>query len=494
MKRLLPLLVCQIACGHPGSSENVARREDGGVHRGDAAVALAPLQLGMPEVAAFAYRKRPGQTAFNLARAAEAVGEWTTVAAHCREALAADPNHLDAAYLLAVALAKTGGGAEQIIAPLTKAVAGDYAKWGHASLDQPALQPFLATAIGQAWGKRIEDDRQTFVAALARSLIVTSQNDLYAYDEQGPRWFRLTRTGGAIVAALHVRSQRKIVYVSREKLKEGSKHRTKVGVGIVDLATGRSRRSIETPAPPTATLRIGYAEKKTPGFIVRAGKDAWRLIENGKLSFERVPPNLKADAPAYLADMIRMDVSGRTARIDRTAVANVAADWDDNSLASAIKIGRSKKVVTVPSPGLIDGDTATWSSDGTQLAFVAQLSDTCAPSVATAAAFVADGATGNVQELERAIGGIAVEWDGERKLAIAGDHGVSIVTLGGSAPIVLTGADGLVTPRRKPKCSPEPAGEEPIAEDEDTSESTPSDAGIDARKSSPSDAGIDARK
>jgi hypothetical protein len=479
MKRLLPLVLYQIACGHPGSSENVVvRREDGGVQRGDGSVALAPLALGMPDVASFAYRKRAGQTAFNLAREAEAASDWTTVAARCREALAADPNHLDAAYLIAVALAKTGGGAEQILAPLTKAVAGDYAKWGQASLEQPALQPFLATSIGQAWKQRVQDDRQTFVAALARSLIVTAANDLYAYDEQAGRWYRLTRTGGAIVATLHVRSQHKIAYVTREKIKDGAKQRTKVGVGGIDLATGRSRRSIEVPGvAPSATLRIGFAEKKTPGFIVRAGKEAWRLVDSGKLSFERVPANVKADAPAYLADMVRMDVSGRRVRIDRTAVANVAADWDDNSLASAIKIGRSNKVVTVPSPGLIDGDTATWSSDGTQLAFVAQLSDTCAPSVATAAAFVADGATGNVHELERAIGGIAVEWYGERRVAIAGDHGVSLVVLDGSAAVALTGADGLASPRRKPKCSPEPVIEEPIAEDEDAV-SERSDAGV----------------
>jgi hypothetical protein len=149
----------------------------------------------------------------------------------------------------------------------------------------------------------------------------------------------------------------------------------------------------------------------------------------------------------------------------------------------------------VPSPGLIDGDTATWSTDNTQLAFVAQLSDTCAPprvkdrsrpsdssasSVATAAAFVADGATGSVHELERAIGGIAVEWYGERTLAIAGDHGVSIVAVDGGAPIVLAGADGLATPRRKPTCSPEPAIDEPIADDEDSAPVEATDAGIDA--------------
>ncbi|HEY5948834.1 MAG TPA: hypothetical protein VIV40_25260, partial [Kofleriaceae bacterium] len=376
MRRLSPLLVYLAACGHPGSSENVVqRRDDASARPGDASAALSPLQLGMPEVAAFAYRTRAGQAAFNLARGAEAAGDWTVVAARCREALAADPNHLDAAYLLAVALAKTGGGAEQILAPLTKAVAADYAKWGSASLEQPALQPFLATSIGGAWRQRVETDRQAFVAALARSLIVMSHDDLYAYDGQQTRWYRLTRTGGAVVATLHVHSQKKIAYVTREKIKDSGKPRTKVAIGVVDLATGRTRRSIALPdsVPASATLRIGYAEKKTPGFIVRVGKDTWRLVENGKLSFEPVSAAAHADAPAYLADMIRMDVRGRTARIDRTAVANVAADWDDSSLASAIKIGRSKKVVTVPSPGLIDGDTASWSTDGTQLAFVAQL-------------------------------------------------------------------------------------------------------------------------
>src|SRR5262249_6901131 len=160
------------------------------------------------------------------------------------------------------------------------------------------------------------------------------------------------------------RSQHKLAYVTREKVTDAGKHRTKVGIGVVDLATGKTRRSIEVPpeVPASATLRIGYAEKPTPGFIVRVGKAGWRLVENGKLELVKLPAKAKPDAPAHLADMVRMEVNGRTARIDRTAVANVAADWDDNALASAIKIGRSKKVVTVPSPGLIDGDTATWST------------------------------------------------------------------------------------------------------------------------------------
>jgi hypothetical protein len=483
MRRLLPLLVFSASCGRPGSSESVAStRRDAAAHAPDAAVVLAPLALGMPALSAFAYRTRAGHAPFQLARQSEAAGDWVTVAAQCRQALAVDPDHLDAAYLLAVALAKTGAGGEQIVTPLAKAVAADYGKWGAASLEQPALQPFLATAIGQAWRRRVDEERPAFLAALARALVVTSSGDLYAYDGEAIRWYRLTRTGGAVVAALRVRSRHQLAYVTRQRVKEGGKSRTKIGIGLVDLAAGHTRRAVAVPAevPASATLRIGYSEKKPAGFVVRAGTAAWQLVDTGKLELRRLPAKAHADVPAYLADMVRLEVSGRSARIDRTAVANVSADWDDSSLASAIKIGRSKKVVTVPSPGLIDGDTATWSPDGTQLAFVAQLSETCAPGLATAAAFVADGATGTVQELERATTGIAIEWYADRKLAIAGDHGVSIVALDGGAATPLAGADGLATPRWRPKCVPEPIIEEPIVDDEEAATGEPSDAGVDA--------------
>ena len=48
--------------------------------------------------------------------------------------------------------------------------------------------------------------------------------------------------------------------------------------------------------------------------------------------------------------------------------------------------------------------------------------------------------------------------------------GVTIVDLAGGAPQPLAGADGLLVPRKKPKCTPEPTDEEPI-EEEPTDES-----------------------
>ena len=434
-------------CGRT-STTTAAHHDDGG--SSDAAGLVLPaLSFGVTEVATFAYRERGGQVGFSRAREGEAKGDWPAVAAACREALVADPDHLDAAYLLAVALAKTGGTPAQILEPLQKAVAGDYAKWGAASLEQPALQPFLATPIGAAWRQRVEQDRQTFVAALARSLIVTAHGDLFAYDGEAKRWYRLTRTTGAVIGA--IAAAQRIAYVTRTKT---AKHETKIAVGVVDLGEGRTRRAIEVATK--SALTVGVSSR---GFIVRAGKAAWNLVEAGKLELRPLA--------AKAAFSARLDVNGHSVHLARETIDNVSADWD-HSLASAMRIGTSRRIVTVPSPGLIDRNTTTWSPDRTQLAFVAQLGETCAPGEPTAAAFVADAATGNVQELERAVGGLALEWIADRKLAIAGDHGVSLVAADGSGSTPLGGADGLLAPRRKPRCSPpEPVGEDPV-EEEDT--------------------------
>ncbi len=125
---------------------------------------------------------------------------------------------------------------------------------------------------------------------------------------------------------------------------------------------------------------------------------------------------------------------------------------------------------------MIDRNTVVWSPDRAHVAFVAQLDDRCKPGVLTAAAYVADAATGTVQHLEDAIGGLALEWLADRELAIAGDRGVSLVGLGG-ATTVLHGATDLVTPMRTTRCTPEAPETEP-ATDEDPPEAIEPDAGV----------------
>lgn len=444
-------------CGHPDGSPiaNAAGHDEPARPPGDASVTGAPLSdvaarpLGLAEADAFRWRKRPGQPSFRLARKAESRGDWAMVVSECQHALAADPLHLEAAWLLAVGHAKLGH-ASEILAPLQVAASGDFGKWAQPSLELPALQTFVTSPLGQAWRRRVEADRVSFTSSLAHAVIAIAGGDVLAYDSESHRWSRLTRTYGAVVATMPSGDRRSLVYVSRTGPKSGSK----LSLGTIDLTTGVTTRGPEVGA---TSLVVAWAQT---GFVVAIGSSTqWRQLDGTAL---------QATAITSRPPGPWLEVSTKTARLHRLPVADITADWDDHSLAGAIRIGRSNRVVTVPSPGLIDGNTIVWSPDRVHLAFVAQLDEHCTPgkSGVAAAAFLVDAATGVASELERAQGGLAVEWLADRRLAIAGDHGVSIVELDGSRT-QLAGTTGLGAPRKRPRCTPvadeiiEPTADEP---------------------------------
>jgi hypothetical protein len=409
-----------------------------------APVTLDEAPLGLTTASAFAWRKRAGQAAFRQARVAEERGDWARVVATCTQALAADPGHLDAAWLLAVGYAKLGQ-LDRVLAPLHQAAAGDFAKWGPASLELPALRPFLATPTGEAWRRRVELDRARYAAALARALIVTADGDLYGVEVDGGRWHRLTRTAGAVLGALAVPAARQIAYVAR--MAGGGKR--ELGIGVIDLARGKGSRPVAVGS--AGPLAVAYSARAPIGFWLGTGAPralAWRQFDDD-YHFHALPARTPRPAGGWL------EITAKASVRVHALPANVTADWDEQSLASAVRIGTSNRVVSVPSPGLIDGNTAAWSPDRVHLAFVAQLDDHCAAGAVNTAVFVTDASTGGAKELERAASGIAVAWLAERRLAIAGDHGVTIRDLDdGVAPITLDGATGLMSPRERPRCAP----------------------------------------
>jgi hypothetical protein len=431
-------------------------------------VEAAPL--GLPELAAFGWRKGPAQPAFRLAWKSEERGDWTAVAATCRQVLAADPGHLEAAWLLAVALAKLGK-LDELIGPLRQAVAGDLATWGDPSLAHPALQAFAATPLGAAWRRRVEQDRATFAQATERGVVVAAGGELYAVEIEPRRWYRLTPRSGNVIGALAAPSAHQLAYVVRRK-----KGKHELGIGVVDLARGTLSRAVTIGTGP---ITVAYSAKPPIGFWVGSGTPrapSWRQLDDGQL--RPLPPRMPRPSGPWLAVAPKGSVGLHA------LPPYVTADWDDQSLASAVRIGTSR-VVSVPSPGLIDGNTAAWSPDRQHFAFVAQLDDHCAPGAVNTAAFVADASTGATRELERAAGGIAFQWLGDTTLAIAGDHGVAIRRLDDSAPpIPLDGATGLVVPRERPRCAPMEPDEADVSESHEEPEPAeapgdePTDAGV----------------
>ena len=439
------------------------------------AVEIDGLPLGLPALAGYGWRKRAGQPAFRLARKAEAKADWAAVVAACRQALAADPGHLEAAWLIAVGFAKLGK-LDDVLRPLQQASAGDFGKWGLASLEQPALRGFLATPIGAAWQRRVAQDRERYTQALGRAVIVTAAGDLYAFTPEpaggagSGRWYRLTRTSGVVLGALAISAAHKIAYLARTPAKR------ELGIGVIDLAAGTSSRPVAIGAAGPVT--VAYSDSPPIGFWVGtpAGRaTAWRQLDDD-FKFHALPPRTARPRGPGL------DATAKASVRLHALPANLTADWDDQSLASAIRIATTNRVVSVASPGLIDGNTAAWSPDRVHLAFVAQLDDHCAPGAVNTAAFVADASTGGIQELERAAGGIAIQWLTERRLAIAGDHGVAIRSLDdGAPPVAIEGATGLMIPRERPRCAPIEPADAPTDEadpPEPTAGEEPVDAGV----------------
>ncbi|MEJ7604277.1 MAG: hypothetical protein WKG01_40835 [Kofleriaceae bacterium] len=469
MRVALLLWVAAAAC----SGKPAARKDDAGVPRDAAPVEVTPRTLGLADLAGWGWRDRGGHPAFKIAREAEARGDWAEVANSCTQALAADPGHLDASWLLAVAHAKRGHH-DRVLTPLQLAAAGDFGKWGPASLELPGMQAFLATPTGQAWRRRVEDDQASYVAALARSTLVFAKGDLYAWDPEASRWYRVTRTNGAVVGAIRFTPAR-IAYVARKRDTLDDK-KWQLGIGLVDLTRGKSSR----PLGLGTTGPVVIAQSPQRGVWIGSGgkkPTLWRQLDD-EYRMTALPPNTVRPAGAWL------EVKGKTVRRN-ALVSGIAADWDDRGFASAIRIARSNRIVSVPSPGLIAGSSIAWSPDRSHLAFVAQLAEQCPvamlaspttnagsaappdPAASNAAAFVVDATTGAIQEIERAERGLALEWRDDRKLVVAGDHGVSVVDLDGAAPFVIAGAEGLLAPRLRPKCiPPEPAADELPPEDE----------------------------
>ncbi len=447
------LIVLAVACrSREPSSSNPEPKDPAASEVPASPPRIDPRPLGVPTLDAFRWRARGGHAKFREARSAESRADWSSVVTHARAALAIDPTHAEAAWLLAAALGRLGR-TDELLAPLAQAVAIDFGKWGAASLELEALAAFRATPVGRAWAERVRADREIFTAMLGRSTLVHADGELFAVERDSGRWIRLTRTAGAVIAALRAGKDR-VIYVARTttSTRQGSSSTVpgeragrSYALGVIDLAAGITTRPADVG--PEVPFTVAYSARAPAGVWVGRGRPRlrWHHLD-GARGLVPLPPATRAPAGA------RIDVTGSRAQLVATPSSLVTADWDDAGLASALRIETSNRVVAPPSPALIDGASVTWSGDRAHLAFAVQLDDTCADGASTAAALVAEATTGKVTELVRSTRGVAVEWVGEGILAVAGDDGVSWMHLDGSPPRSIPGATDLVTPRRRPRC------------------------------------------
>lgn len=454
------------ACRNTPATEPAPTRRDAGsiALPADAATAppavSPPRPLGLADHAAWEWRKRAGHPAFKEARTLETAHDWPNVAAACDRALAADPTNLEAAWLSAVAYAKLGK-LDRVTAPLVLAGTGDFGKWALASLEQPALRPYLETDAGKAWRAEVERDRSRYVSAIKDGVRVIANGDVFAVASN--RWYRLTRTFGAVVA-LYSADDTHLAYVTRGK-KSGRR-----GVGFIDLSTGITGKPQPIGDGPG---QLAWSAKDHGFYVAQERTKKLLALADGPAQGTLVATTLTSRPPGPWLEIYR--TSGT--RLHRTA-RNVVADWDERGLASAMRITTSNRTVTLP--GQILGDSITWSPDQNRLAVLTVLDVAPRPAaianelaVCSVAVFVIDATTGAQTELRRTERNAGVAWVANRQLAVAGDDRVELRSLDGSVTPI-TGATALADARYTPRCRPddaaEPAGTEPDEPDESATE------------------------
>jgi hypothetical protein len=350
-----------VGAGRCGSSERARPPAVAPADAGPApAVRVEVPALGTDRLDGWGWRRGPGAAAFGRALAAERAGDLPTLEREATAALAADPGHLEAAWLAAVARARLGR-LDEVLAPLQVAAAGDWGKWGERSLELAALEAFRASAAGRGWVEAAGRHRDAYQEALRRAVVVLGARvgergagvgrELYAVDVRGrplaaPDPHRRCRWRARSPAARRAAGSPTPRPAARCARKDGR-------VDVTDRAssiwtTGRASREValRRPAPPG---HAGVADAAR--WRGRAARGGGRHAATARGRGSRWSTGAAASDRTGGRAGVRCAASGSRSPPMRGGPdgacrsRGLSADWDDRGTASAVRFDRSGKVV-----------------------------------------------------------------------------------------------------------------------------------------------------
>lgn len=249
-----------------------------------------PLPLGMPSLDAYAYNRGPGRSAFVRAIEAERALQWAEAAALSQGALDADPQHLEAWWVVATSLARQGAH-DRVLAPLSAAVAGDWLRWGERSLEDEALAGFLPTAHGARYRALAEVYRERYHQAVTGGVLVVGRrgkpwyprrtgevvinhrSEIYAYNLAQRRYVRVSRTDGALVGFVRAPVGAALVYASYRRIAvPGAGGPRRSGAPAGASAGAQAEVSAGTPAEVSAGPRVRMPEVRVGMIDLERGR------------------------------------------------------------------------------------------------------------------------------------------------------------------------------------------------------------------------------
>jgi hypothetical protein len=389
--------------------------------------AVAPLAmptLGIDHPSKMNFIYDAGQSLYDKAVKAKAAKDWAGVKNQCEAALAKDPGHLDAHRLLGVALSQQGEHAaavDHIVAGL----AADYFRYGPMLADED-LKAFMATPHGQSVGVLAKDIEAEYARRIKTGLwlvarrstfkwpkdpgvqTATSRGELYAFDRESKRYFRLTHTDHQVVGFVRAPSGAEVAVLGFDKIDkpkdDGAPLVQRAWVLALDTTTWK-------PAGPRATvgpgreITLGYGAGDQLLVSTAPATGRWTTGPAVVASLDKTTGKTAKVAAATPTPRIVLTLD--EAHLVRAPDGTEAAWSGDPPTTTSFKIANGG-TVHVPDSGQAAQSSLSVSPGGTHVAFATAV-DPCAKD-ALPSLYVADAKSGALKHVLTARSRFATRW------------------------------------------------------------------------------------
>jgi hypothetical protein len=474
LSRVAVLIAIFAACG---KKDAVKSKDDAAAKPVAAPIAIPTL--GVDKIGRFNFIYDDGRPAYDKARAAAKTKDWATVKTQCEAALAKDPGHLDAHRLLATALAQTGDPAAAVD-HLVTALAADYYAYGPELAADKDLAAFLATPQGQAVTSLAQQIHDEYGKRIPGALWVVgrrspfrwpdksgvqyayTRGELYAYDRDSKRYFRLTHTDHQVLGFMRGGDETAILGFDKvDHPSDGDPSFVRPWLQIQDTDGKLIGKRITLPAGKQ--LALGYG---AGGALIVAVDGAAQSVDKttGKLTkISGALPVPRIEATLEEGRLVRMPDG-------------VEAAWSgDPPVTGGLKVGAT--TISVPESGLTAQTAVALAPGGARIAFSTAV-DPCAKDTAPSL-YVADTKTGALKHLLTARSRFDTRWldgnvlayedgDGAIRLwdATTGREAIRLDERGGLALDVLSLAPAPVCKQAPPAEAGSGSAEEPLPPEE----------------------------
>jgi hypothetical protein len=444
------LLLALVDCG---SKTETGKPKDE-APSGSAAAPIAMPPLGVDQIKRFNFIYEAGEAAYDKAVAAYRKKDWPVVRTQAEIALARDPMHLGAHRLLAAALAQ-GTEPAAAVDHLVTVLGADDLQYAPTLADDD-LKSFMASPHGQsvaALAAKIHDEVARRVAGglwlvgrrspfkWPKDLGVqtsTSRGELYAFDRETRRFFRLTHTEHQVAGFVRAASASEVALVGFDKIDrakpDDARSETKTDAADVPPVFAHAwvqvyettewkptTPRIVLPAP-AREIAIGYGAGDQLLVATAPPTGRWTVGEPVVSSIDRATGKLAKVATAL--PVPRVVVSLDEGHLVRVAAGVVAAWTGDPPVTPTLQI-QGGKAIQVPESGAASQASIAVSPSGAHVAFATAV-DPCAKDAAPSL-YVADARTATLKHLLSAKSRFPTRWLDDNVLAYEdGDGGIRL--------------------------------------------------------------------